>query len=185
LPDACTYVLLAGLPGTGKSTIAAELSKRFQPSVILNKDDIRAALFPGAATDYSEAQDNLCVKAMLAAASYLCTLPESPRLIFFDGRTFSRASQIEQVTESAEDNQAGWLIVYLWCADEIALARLAADIAHHPAKNRDAALYMSLKQQFQSIQQPHLSVDTGRALHLCVEECVAYLAGQGHSSNAS
>jgi adenylylsulfate kinase len=176
LANACTYVLLAGLPGTGKSTLAAALSSRLHPSVVLNKDDVRAALFPGAATDYSEPQDNLCMEAMLSAASYLRAQSESPRFVFFDGRTFSRASHIRQIIDSAAANDAGWLILYLWCEDDIALARLVHS-ADHPAKNRDAALYSSLKQQFEPIQQPYLSVDTGRPLERCVEECVVYLTG--------
>ena len=170
-----TYALLAGLPGTGKSTLAEALSTQLRGSIILNKDTVRAALFPGEATDYSEAQDNLCIDSMLSAAGYLCGQPHPPRFIFFDGRTFSRAAHIQAIIEAAEAGKAAWRILHLWCADELALQRLAAGSAAHPAKNRDAALYATLKQHFEPIQQSHLSVDTGQPLEACVQGCIAYL----------
>ena len=46
------FIVMAGLPGTGKSTIARELEKRLH-AVVLNKDAIRAELFPGDAVNYS------------------------------------------------------------------------------------------------------------------------------------
>ena len=65
-----TWVLFAGLPGTGKSTLARALAARLHAAV-LDKDRVRAALFPGVLTDYSEQQDELCLRAMLEAAAYL------------------------------------------------------------------------------------------------------------------
>jgi predicted kinase len=168
-----TYVLLAGLPGTGKSTLAAALVKRVQSAVVLNKDDVRAALFPGDATDYADAQNDLCMEAMLSAASYLCGRFS---YIFFDGRTFSRASHIERITHAAGQAGAVWRILHLWCADEVALARIAASQSIHPAGNRNAKLYQSLRLAFEPIQQPHLSLDTGRPLDLCMEESLLYLS---------
>jgi predicted kinase len=177
VPAVTTFVLLAGLPGTGKSTLAESLTDRLPASVILNKDTVRAALFPGPATDYSEAQNNLCMEAMLSAAAYLCCHPAGPQYLLIDGRTFSQSSHIRQVTDAAEANGAGWRILHLWCPDDVVLQRLAKGSATHPAKNRDAALYASLKQRFEPIQQPHLAVDTSLPLDACIDDCVAYLAG--------
>ena len=45
-------VLMAGLPGTGKSTLARELAARVAASVV-GKDEIRHALFSARDLEYS------------------------------------------------------------------------------------------------------------------------------------
>lgn len=171
------YVLLAGLPGTGKSTLAAALARRLSglrlEAVILNKDDVRAALFPGVATDYSEEQNDLCFEAMLAAAGYL--RGKSTSFIFFDGRTFSNAAQIEPVIAAAEAGGSRWCILHLICPDEVIERRLTTSAATHPAANRTFALYLDLQTRFEAIQRSHLTIDASQPLQDCVEAALAYI----------
>ena len=63
-------VAMAGLPASGKSTVARLLATRL-PAVLLDKDAVRGALFPSAEIDYSTAQDDLCVDVMLQVAGHL------------------------------------------------------------------------------------------------------------------
>jgi len=63
-------VLMAGLPGTGKSTLARELVHRTQ-GALLSKDEIRAALFSPADIEYSVKQDDFVMEVMLGAARFL------------------------------------------------------------------------------------------------------------------
>lgn len=182
----CTYVLLAGLPGTGKSTLAKALAARLHQlnatAVTLNKDDVRAALFPGTATDFSEKQNALCMDAMLSAADYLRRKADGPRFIFFDGRTFSHTAQIERVIETAEagDVRSEWRIVYLFCSDEAAERRLGSGEAH-PAADRNFELYLSMKERFEPIVRPHLALDTTLPLDRSVEAGMSFL-GFGNAS---
>ena len=168
-----TWVLFAGLPGTGKSTLARALAERLD-AAILDKDQVRAALFPGRFTDYTAQQDGLCMRAMLQAAAYL-TEQQSASYIFFDGRTFSSEIQIEEVLLAAERSGAHWHILHLECADAVAEARLAQSDPAHPARNRAPALYRTLRQGFEPIRRPALVVDTTSGFSGQFEAIEAYL----------
>ena len=64
------FVLMAGLPGTGKSTLARELAARMSGRV-LSKDEIRHAIFVPEEIEFSSAQDDFCLRVMLETAGYL------------------------------------------------------------------------------------------------------------------
>jgi predicted kinase len=171
-----TWVLFAGLPGTGKSTLARAIAERLGAAV-LDKDRVRGALFPGALTDYTAQQDELCMRAMLEAAAYLTEL-RRVEYIFFDGRTFSQRGQIEDVLLAAARAGALWRVVHVKCADAVAEERLARSDPSHPAQNRDAALYRRIKQQFEPITQAKLEVDTTSGTDAVLTVVEQYLAGK-------
>jgi predicted kinase len=151
-------VVMAGLPGTGKSTLARELG-----GVVLNKDDLRSALFPAALVEYSAEQDDFVQELMERTAEYLLT--RSPGLtVFFDGRTFSRRYQIERVIRLAERLRTPWRIIECVCPEKIARERI--ERGKHPAKNRTVALYLKIREEFEAIEHPKLVVDTGEARDL-------------------
>jgi predicted kinase len=173
--ESTTWVIFAGLPGTGKSSLARALAERLS-AAILDKDRVRGALFPGALTDYSAEQDQLCMRAMLEAAAYL-TERRQVEYIFFDGRTFSTQGQIEEVLLAAKQAGARWRILHVTCADAIAEERLARNDPDHPAKNRDPALYRRIKQHFEPIRQLKLEVDTTLGIQGVLATVEGYLKG--------
>ena len=174
-----TWVLFAGLPGTGKSTLARALAGRLDAAV-LDKDRVRASLFPGAFTDYTTQQDELCLRAMLEAAAYL-TERKRAEFIFFDGRTFSGQTQIEEVLGAAERAAAHWRIVHVHCADAVAEERLRRTDPSNPAQNRDPALYRRIQQQFEPIIQPKLEVDTTLGMDAVLSVVEEYLKAESGS----
>jgi predicted kinase len=166
-------VLMAGLPGTGKSTLARELFARTAGRV-LSKDEIRHAIFLPEEIEYSSAQDDFCLQVMLETAGYL--LSRSPRrTIFLDGRPFSRRYQIENVLLVAASLQQPWRILQCTCSDETAQRRLGAGAGAHPAGNRDYQLYLEVKSRFEAIVHPKTVIDTEQPLEACVQQALAAL----------
>jgi adenylylsulfate kinase len=170
---------MTGLPGVGKSTLAHALAARLK-GVVLNKDTVRAALFPGSLTDYSTEQDNLCFNTVLESAAYLARRRRTEYL-FLDGRTFSKRVQVEQAIAAAVDEECSWRILYLICPDPIAEHRLVESSQAHPALNRTAELYRQVKGAFEPITHPKFIIDTSHPLEECVYEAVAYLTGEEKS----
>ena len=168
-------IVMAGLPGTGKSTLAQALAEAL-PAVVLDKDRVRSALFPPQAIEFSAAQDDFCIDVMLQTAAYLLHR-DAHRRIILDGRTFSRRDHVETVVRAAVHLHTPLKLIHCVCRDETALERLAQDRASgsHPAANRDAQLYFTIKARFEPLTIPHLVVDTTNPLETCLAICLDYL----------
>ncbi len=172
-------VMMAGLPGTGKSTLARMLVQTLSGAV-LDKDIIRAALFSPPHIEYSRTQDDFCQEIMLHAAAYLLE-KNSSLFVFLDGRTFSLRYQRERVIEFCSQRKIDWRILECICAEATALGRLQSALAAHthPATNRTPELYHQLQQAWEPIDLPKLLLETGNSLDSCAELAIRYLVDKG------
>ena len=165
-------ILMAGLPGTGKTTLARALAER-TGGCVLSKDEIRAALFSPDDIEYSTAQDDFCMEVMLQAARFL--LQKNPaRKIFLDGRTFSRRYQIDRVLTFATNLSQRWTILECTCSEESVRGRLENDPSH-PARNRTFSLYREVKAHFEPLGYQKTVIDTDRPLEQCVRQAMVAL----------
>lgn len=152
-------VAMAGLPGTGKSTLARKLAAHLNGTVI-DKDEVRHALFPAPWTEYSAGQDDFVLDVMLAAAERLIATQHCPA-VFIDGRTFSQSYQLDRVRAKAAALGCRMCVIECVCEPEVALARIRADHGAHKAANRDETLYWRVRESFQPVPQPKILIDTG------------------------
>ena len=170
-------IAMAGLPGTGKSTLAQNLADACS-GIVLNKDVIRAALFPMALIEYSTRQDDFCMSILFQVAAYM--LQNDPSLyIILDGRTFSRTYQVEALDQFAEEIKKPLKFIECICSNETAQKRLEEKVtmgARHLAGNRDYHLYLTIKARFEPIREPKLVVNTDEDLAHCLALCLDYVS---------
>ena len=169
-------IAMAGLPGTGKSTLAGRLRSELG-AVVLNKDAVRAVLFPAPVLDYSAAQDDVCMAAIYSAAAAI--LKAKPRqTVILDGRTFLRSYQMRDLFALAASLNEIPHIVECVCDNEVARERLEGDqaLGTHPAGNRGYALYLERKAAAEPITNSRLVLETGKTpLDECVKRSLEYI----------
>lgn len=164
-------VAVAGLPGTGKSTLAQALERRCN-AVVLSKDALRAALFPAEMIEYTREQDDFVVRVMLKIAGWIARR-EPERVVVLDGRPFSRKYQLDQVIAFANWMKTPWAVIECACSEETARQRLQQ--RGHPAADRDFELYRRVKAEFEPITAEKLLVDTERPAETLAADVAAYL----------
>jgi predicted kinase len=168
-------VIMAGLPGTGKSTLAQALARRLSGSV-LDKDIIRAALFQPAHVEYSLVQDDFCQEIMLQTAAYLQD-KDAEHWVLLDGRTFSRRYQRQRVIEFCSQVRTDWAVLECVCGEQTALGRLTEALTAntHLAANRTPELYRKIREAWEPIDEPKLIIDTDANIDSCVDQALRYL----------
>ena len=168
---------LAGLPGTGKSTLAAGLQRHFgDRCLVLDKDRVRAALYEQAGqVTYHRDQDDFVVSLLQLAAQERLT--RDPAAVVVLERTCTRAYQIADVTRLAATTGQPLAVIVCWCPDNIARARLDADHRNggHPAANRTFALYQRLQRNADPITVAALQLRTDTTADEVLATAVGYL----------
>ena len=163
-------IALAGLPGTGKSTLAGALAPALGAPVF-SKDVVRAALFGPDHVEHSREQDGLCVEFTYRAAEFhlrpsAMAAPGTggARAAILDGRTYSRREQVEALRAFASRIAAPLLLVECVCSEASAHERLARDAAlgEHSAADRGPELHRRLREAADPLPPPKLVIDTDR-----------------------
>jgi len=168
-------VVLVGLPGSGKTTLAAALSARIPDVRVIDKDQVRHALF--APCDYTAAERDITFSAMLDAARYHLG---RGRVVLFDGLTFSRRTEVEAAEGMAAEN--GGFSAVIVCDVPVALAvercERALVAGDHLAANRDGDLVRRVAAEMEEPPGAYLTLpmadDFDRAMATAlvyVEDC--------------
>jgi predicted kinase len=168
-------ILMMGLPGTGKSTLARVLAKSF-PATILNRDEIRDDIFPLEDLDYSDEQNELASQVTYIVAEYILRQHED-RIIILDGRPYSRKEQIKEVQELAIKVKHPLKAIYCWAPDHIVRKRLQEDLSEPENMKADRTYdkYLRIKDSFDTVEIEYLKVDTSQPLEDIVPRAFTYL----------
>lgn len=167
-------IVLAGLPASGKSAVALRLHDALD-SVLLDKDRVRDFLFQGY-VDYSNKQNDLCVKMMYTTALYLLSKDSAPAVII-DGRSYSRKLQIDTLKTFVNQAHCKLILIECICSSESARQRLENDQGVHLAKDRNYAMYMRSKAAAEPITEPRLILDTDQlSIDKCTQKALDYIA---------
>jgi predicted kinase len=153
-------LLLVGLPGAGKTTLARRLAPAIG-AVTLSRDDIRDAIFPEALLDYSSEQNQVGTDALLGVLGYLLARPK-PAFIIVDGKPFSRKAEIATVKQLVEASGARLLILHCVAPQGVIEGRLQRGLAdeRNVRAQRDPEKAARIRTEFEPIDAPHLVVDT-------------------------
>lgn len=134
---------IAGLPGAGKSTVAAHLAGALGLRRAC-RDEIRRAMFP--ACRWSPIEARAAFRAVLLAARVNLSLGCATVL---DGITLSRERERLQAAAVARAAGASWVLLWLDLPAALARERVAADGAAHPAADRTPGLVDAVAERFE------------------------------------
>ena len=165
-------VMLVGLPGSGKSTLAAALSHRLPELRVLNKDQVRSAMFEPC--DYSAAERTIAFSAMLDATRYHLG---RGRVVALDGLAFPRPGEEDAVAAVADESRAFVATIVCDVPVEVAVARADADAVAgtHRAANRDGAAVRRSAAEMREPSGAYLTVDNTRPIDEAADLALSYI----------
>ncbi len=168
-------IVLCGLPGTGKSTIARMLGDRV-PLVVLESDRLRKRLF-GRPT-YSTQESRRLFRAIHALADRLL---QAGIHVVIDA-TNLREVHRQPLYDVAQRRGARLVVVHVDAPPEVVRQRLHRRVLHRPPDDWSDAgpgVYERMQSQVEPIGRPHLRVDTSQDVSPVVDEIVRSLSPGG------
>lgn len=146
-------ILVCGLPGTGKTTVAEAIAKK-TGARILSTDIIRKEMLSNPA--YTEDEKELVYSMLFNMAGMLL---KDGRNVVLDG-TFYKKELRENVKELAVKTKSELSIVEVVCDEPVVRERLAKRCKTCCTSDADFAVYKKLKKSFEQIKEKHFTVDT-------------------------
>jgi hypothetical protein len=147
-------VVLCGLPGVGKTTLADEVSA-LMGAIVLSTDKIRKELFKR--PTYSRNERKLVYDVMLLFAKYL---HDAGKLCILDA-TFSRQRSRDQLKQVLGLKEEHLFIVQCVCPEEIVISRLT--VRKDMYSDADVQVYKKMKKIFEPVLGEHITVDTSKS----------------------
>ncbi len=175
-------VMLCGLPGTGKTTLARRLAMRW-PAVVVESDRIRQVLFtpPTYTAEESRQVHQVC---HILIGWYLRHASRDGQLsrhhVIYDATNLYEYHR-RLVVSLAERSEARLVVVEITARDEVVRERLAPRGRQDMAElysEADWDVYQRMRQRAEPIQERHVTVDTSQGgIEMAVEQVLAAIGG--------
>lgn len=150
-------IIVCGLPGSGKTTLAEAVSKKL-PASHVSSDVTRKSMFPN--PGYSEEEKAAVYERM---ANEVLGLLRQGRDVVADA-TFYRASERQRFLTLAKDAGVEAFILMTVLSEEETRKRLARRKKGGPS-DADFSVYFKVKGLFEEVTERHLVVDSSMAEH--------------------
>jgi predicted kinase len=158
--EAPLVVVLIGLPGAGKSTVASAIEARLGLRRVC-RDTIRRAMFPRC--DYSFVEKRAAFRTVLLAVEINGLLGHSSVV---DGMTFSRREDYEEIIARSRAMDFDVLPLFIDCPPALARERIARDLLEraHPADDREPDLVDAVARRFDPPPAAAIRIDASRPM---------------------
>ncbi len=148
-------ILVCGLPGTGKTTVAKKIADETK-SFVFNTDIIRKELFDE--PKYTEKEKSLVYELLFEMAEKFL---RSAKNVVLDG-TFYKKEFREQIRKIAESMKSEFHVVEVKCEERILRKRMGKRKGKKTPSDADFGIYRKIKKEFEPIRGKHFVVDTGK-----------------------
>ena len=153
-------IIVCGLPGTGKTTIAQEIAKKIKASH-LNIDSIRKRLFKKPKYTYFESA--LVYRVLFLIAEEL--LKKKINVVL--DATFVFKFSRDEAKELAKKYKTQFKIIEAKCQKKILLKRIRKRKKTRALSDADEKVYFKIKKEFQPIKKKHFVIDnSGKIVNL-------------------
>lgn len=150
-----TVVVVCGLPGVGKTTVAENVAERVDGRIV-RTDVVRKELFPD--PEYTEEESKQVYTEMFERARETV---DGGRSVVLDG-TFKDAGNRERALELSEALDAEFRLVKVECAEETVRERIRG--REGDESDADFEIHAMFRDRFDPISTDHVTVDNSDGL---------------------
>ncbi len=148
-------ILVCGLPGTGKTTVAKKIADKTK-SFVFNTDIVRKELFEK--PKYTKKEKELIYNLLFEMTEKFL---KSAKNVVLDG-TFYKKELRERVRKIAENMNSDFHIVEVVCDEKILKKRMGKRTKKRTPSDADFEIYKKIEKEFEPIREKHFVVETGK-----------------------
>ena len=161
-------ILICGLPGTGKTFLAHELSKHID-STVLSTDKIRKELIPK--PTYAPWERSLIYDVLFLLVKYL---HNSGINCILDG-TFNMEKSRSEVKNFLNLTKEEFYIIECICPEDIIISRLLLRKGDY--SDATVSIYLKMKRIYEKIRENHISINTAKPIDVNINKILEYVYG--------